>query len=155
MKPLRPAEVFRDATLKSRNFVVDNVAARLLIDCWTIPNLFHLMRTLPLSLFPFTRARTGTEDVSIMSWTQKRFTLPPKSRGCYLITDHVLTSVPEIKNYKVGLLNLFIQHTSCALSLNENCKNTTRSGRAIAKPFSLLLLMLTDFICPARSRPGC
>ncbi len=56
-----------------------------------------------------------------MSWVHKQFTLPAKSRGSYLITDHVLSSVPEIKNYKVGLLNLFVQHTSCALSLNENC----------------------------------
>lgn len=59
-----------------------------------------------------------------MSWSQKQFTLPAKSRGSYLITDHVVSSVPEIKNYKVGLLNLFVQHTSCALSLNENCMST-------------------------------
>lgn len=51
---------------------------------------------------------------------QKQFTLPSRSRGCYLVTDSVLKELPEIKNYKTGLLNLFIQHTSCALSLNEN-----------------------------------
>lgn len=53
-------------------------------------------------------------------WTQKHFTLPARSRGSYLITDTVLKELPEIRSYKVGLLNLFIQHTSCALSLNEN-----------------------------------
>ena len=57
---------------------------------------------------------------STMSWSQKTFSLPAQSRGSYLITDIVLNEVPEIKQYKVGLLNLFIQHTSCALSLNEN-----------------------------------
>jgi thiamine phosphate synthase YjbQ (UPF0047 family) len=57
-----------------------------------------------------------------MSWFQKQFTLPAKSRGSYLITDQVVSSLPEIRDYKVGLLNLFVQHTSCALSLNENCK---------------------------------
>ncbi|KAM0434469.1 hypothetical protein ACHAPT_003565 [Fusarium lateritium] len=56
-----------------------------------------------------------------MSWFQKQFTLPAKSRGSYLITDQVVSSLPEIRDYKVGLLNLFVQHTSCALSLNENC----------------------------------
>jgi len=56
-----------------------------------------------------------------MSWTQKQFTLQSRSRGSYLITDQVTAAVPEIRNYKVGLLNLFVQHTSCALSLNENC----------------------------------
>ncbi|KAK9579242.1 hypothetical protein V6Z93_009406 [Aspergillus fumigatus] len=55
-----------------------------------------------------------------MSWFQKTFTLPPRSRGSYLITDEVLSQLPEIRNYKVGMLNLFVQHTSCALSLNEN-----------------------------------
>lgn len=58
-----------------------------------------------------------------MSWFQKQFTLPAKSRGSYLITDQVVSALPEIRNYKVGLLNLFVQHTSCALSLNENCKS--------------------------------
>ncbi|CZT21293.1 probable protein yjbQ [Ramularia collo-cygni] len=60
------------------------------------------------------------------SWTQKTFTLPAKSRGSYLITDEVIKAVPEIKNYKVGILHLFIQHTSCALSLNENCDPDVR-----------------------------
>lgn len=54
------------------------------------------------------------------SWFQKQFTLPARSRGSYLITDIVLRELPEIREYKIGLLNLFIQHTSCALSLNEN-----------------------------------
>lgn len=53
-------------------------------------------------------------------WCQKQFTLPARARGSYLITDTVLRELPEIRSYKVGLLHLFIQHTSCALSLNEN-----------------------------------
>lgn len=57
-----------------------------------------------------------------MTWYQKQFTLQAKSRGSYLITDQVVSALPEIRNYKVGLLNLFVQHTSCALSLNENCE---------------------------------
>lgn len=36
------------------------------------------------------------------------------------MTDYVTNAIPEIKQYKVGLLNLFTQHTSCAISLNEN-----------------------------------
>ncbi|KAE8447929.1 hypothetical protein EG329_010001 [Mollisiaceae sp. DMI_Dod_QoI] len=67
-----------------------------------------------------------------MSWTQKTFTLPSKSRGSYLITDTVVKELPEIKNYKVGLLNLFIQHTSCALSLNENWDEDVREDMSDA-----------------------
>lgn len=66
------------------------------------------------------------ETEAKMSWAQKTFTLPTKSRGSYLITDVVEKEVPEIKDYKVGLLNLFIQHTSCALSLNENWDSEVR-----------------------------
>lgn len=55
-----------------------------------------------------------------MSWFQKTFSLAPKSRGSYLIDEEVRTALPEIKSYKVGILHLFIKHTSCALSLNEN-----------------------------------
>ncbi|KAB8211676.1 hypothetical protein BDV34DRAFT_185062 [Aspergillus parasiticus] len=61
-----------------------------------------------------------------MSWFQKTFSLPPKSRGSYLIDDEVRRELPEIKNYKVGILHLFIKHTSCALSLNENWDEDVR-----------------------------
>lgn len=36
------------------------------------------------------------------------------------MTDEFTSQLPELKNIKIGLLHLFIQHTSCALSLNEN-----------------------------------
>ncbi|KAG9246967.1 hypothetical protein BJ878DRAFT_477854 [Calycina marina] len=67
-----------------------------------------------------------------MSWTQKHLTLPAKSRGSYLITDIIISSLPELKTYKVGLLNLFIQHTSCALSLNENWDEDVREDMSDA-----------------------
>ncbi|KAK4895838.1 hypothetical protein LTR28_001899, partial [Elasticomyces elasticus] len=46
-----------------------------------------------------------SEQTSTMSWFQKTFTLPSKSRGSYLVTDAVVKELPELKNYKVGLLN--------------------------------------------------
>lgn len=64
--------------------------------------------------------------------SQKQFTLPSRSRGSYLITDTILKELPEIKNYKTGLLNLFIQHTSCALSLNENWDEDVRADMSTA-----------------------
>lgn len=67
-----------------------------------------------------------------MAWFQKTFTLPPQSRGSFLITDHVVKQLPEIKDYKVGLLHLFIQHTSCALSLNENWDSDVREDMSDA-----------------------
>jgi secondary thiamine-phosphate synthase enzyme len=79
-----------------------------------------------------------------MSWFQKQFTLPAKSRGSYLITDQVVSSLPEIRDYKVGLLNLFVQHTSCALSLNENWDSDVREDMSDA----------LDRIAPAEGPKG-
>lgn len=87
------------------------------------PSVFHYFWTLPLGLLGFSRSSSShySSSYGSMSWFQKQFTLPAKSRGSYLITDQVVAALPELREYKVGLLNLFIQHTSCAISLNENC----------------------------------
>jgi len=95
------------------------------------PNLFHLIWSAPLALI-FGNYPSETDTFNSMTWTQKQFTLQPKSRGSYLITDQVVQAVPEIRNYKVGLLNLFIQHTSCALSLNENFDTDVREDMSDA-----------------------
>lgn len=67
-----------------------------------------------------------------MSWFQKQFTLPSRSRGSYLISDHVESELPELRNYKTGILHLFVQHTSCALSLNENWDDDVRADMSDA-----------------------
>ncbi|KAL2106517.1 hypothetical protein VUR80DRAFT_6598 [Thermomyces stellatus] len=59
-------------------------------------------------------------------WFQKQLTLPAASRGSYLVTDRITSQLPEIAEYRVGLLHLFVQHTSCALSLNENWDDDVR-----------------------------
>lgn len=59
-------------------------------------------------------------------WTQKQLLLSPYSRGFHLITDQVLAQLPELKNIEVGILNLFLQHTSASISLNENADPTVR-----------------------------
>ncbi|CAK9438652.1 uncharacterized protein LODBEIA_P28760 [Lodderomyces beijingensis] len=61
------------------------------------------------------------------SWDQVTFSLSPRSKGCYLITNEVLDKVPQIKQYEVGMLNLFLQHTSAGLTLNENCDPDVRA----------------------------
>ena len=71
-------------------------------------------------------------QVGTMSWFQKQFTLPSKARGSYLITDTVMKEVPEIKQYKVGILHLFMQHTSAGLSMNENWDSEVREDMSDA-----------------------
>ena len=61
-----------------------------------------------------------------MSWQQKVITLKPRIRGFHLIDNEILIQIPELTNYKVGLLHLFIQHTSASLTINENADPTVR-----------------------------
>jgi secondary thiamine-phosphate synthase enzyme len=51
--------------------------------------------------------------------------LPAYSRGFHIITDQILDAVRELPEN--GLLNIFIQHTSAALSINENADSTVLS----------------------------
>ena len=53
------------------------------------------------------------------------FSLKARRRGFHLITDEIMEHIPQLP--KVGLLNLFIQHTSCALSICENWDSSVRS----------------------------
>jgi secondary thiamine-phosphate synthase enzyme len=55
-----------------------------------------------------------------MAWFQKQLELPPFRRGFHLITDRVLAALTEISRIDVGLLHVFIQHTSASLTINEN-----------------------------------
>ncbi|KAL1670596.1 hypothetical protein GGF50DRAFT_93450 [Schizophyllum commune] len=55
-----------------------------------------------------------------MGW-QKTFSLSRRAKGCHLVTDEVQTQIKDgLKGVKVGMLYLFIKHTSCGLTLNEN-----------------------------------
>lgn len=51
-----------------------------------------------------------------------------RKRGFHLITTEVLHALPEIKEIKTGICQVFIQHTSASLTLNENVDYTVREG---------------------------
>lgn len=59
-------------------------------------------------------------------WLQRKIILSPKPRGFHLITSDILSELPQIKEYSVGTLHLFIQHTSASLTINENADPTVR-----------------------------
>jgi secondary thiamine-phosphate synthase enzyme len=61
-----------------------------------------------------------------MDWIQQRLTLDPKPRGFHLITDEVRRAVPELETFRVGLLHVFLQHTSASLTINENAAPAVR-----------------------------
>ncbi len=55
-----------------------------------------------------------------MSWFQEAIELPAKPRGFHLVTPDILAKLPQLGAVRVGLLHLFLQHTSASLSINEN-----------------------------------
>ena len=59
-------------------------------------------------------------------WFQTKVTLKGYSRGFHIITDNILINAPEIKKVSFGMLNLFIQHTSASISINENSDPSVR-----------------------------
>jgi secondary thiamine-phosphate synthase enzyme len=57
---------------------------------------------------------------------QVEFALAAKHRGCHLVTREIIDRLPKPLP-KAGLLNLFVKHTSCTLSINENADPDVRS----------------------------
>ena len=60
-------------------------------------------------------------------WIQKTILLQPRPQGFHLITDEVLRQIPEINQVQVGILHLFLQHTSASLAINENADPSVRA----------------------------
>ena len=62
-----------------------------------------------------------------MNWYQTQILISPNNRGFCLITDEIINQIPEILKFKVGILHLFINHTSASLTINENTDPTVRA----------------------------
>lgn len=60
-------------------------------------------------------------------WLQKEFTLRSRNKGFHLITDEILSNIPEIHQIKIGLINILLKHTSASLTLNENADPDVRT----------------------------
>lgn len=59
-------------------------------------------------------------------WLQTQCCLAARSRGFHLVTGEILRHVPQLEQISVGLLHVFIQHTSASLTINENADPTVR-----------------------------
>jgi secondary thiamine-phosphate synthase enzyme len=59
-------------------------------------------------------------------WAQKEIILKNNKRGFHLITNKIVQNLPEIKTISIGLLHIFIKHTSASLTLNENADQSVR-----------------------------
>jgi secondary thiamine-phosphate synthase enzyme len=59
-------------------------------------------------------------------WYQREIRLRPRTRGCHLVTDEVVAKLPELAGCQLGLLHVFIKHTSASLTINENADPSVR-----------------------------
>lgn len=59
-------------------------------------------------------------------WVQYEITLRPRDRGFHLISQEVIRALPELGDFRVGLLNILIKHTSASLTINENADPSVR-----------------------------
>ncbi|TFK41064.1 hypothetical protein BDQ12DRAFT_678825 [Crucibulum laeve] len=67
-----------------------------------------------------------------MGW-QKTFTLSKNAKGCHLVTDEIVAQIkPALENIEIGMLFLFLQHTSAALTVNENFDKDVRRDMDMA-----------------------
>ena len=62
-----------------------------------------------------------------MFWHQTIVRLRSRPRGFHLVTSELVSAVPELRRVKVGVLQLFIQHTSASLAVNENADPDVRA----------------------------
>ena len=60
-----------------------------------------------------------------MQIVQKTMSLKGR-RGFHLVTEEIISKIPEIRNMQAGNLHVFIKHTSAGLTINENADPTVR-----------------------------
>ena len=78
-----------------------------------------------------------------MKTFQKTIRLSQKSRGYHIITRELLQQLPEIEEITTGIAHFFIQHTSAALTINENADPSVRRdfethfNRTVPEDFNL------------------
>jgi secondary thiamine-phosphate synthase enzyme len=62
-----------------------------------------------------------------MSWQQVEIRMRPRPRGFHLVTREIVEALPDLARMRVGVLHLFIQHTSASLAVNENADPDVRA----------------------------
>ncbi|KAJ1990426.1 hypothetical protein GGI25_003536 [Coemansia spiralis] len=67
------------------------------------------------------------------AWSQITHTFPARSKGSHLVTSEIERAISkDLQQYKIGMCNLFLQHTSASLCLNENVCQEVRTDLTMA-----------------------
>src|SRR6478752_6009950 len=62
-----------------------------------------------------------------MQFFQTEIRLEPRPRGFHLITREIVSALPNLARVRVGFVQLFLQHTSASLTINENADPDVRA----------------------------
>jgi len=66
-------------------------------------------------------------------WYQHEISITAPSRGCHLITNDIYKAIKDdLSSIKIGMANLFVQHTSASLTINENADPDVRRDMEMA-----------------------
>ena len=85
-----------------------------------------------LSSSTSSNSATSSATMPTQHWFQKKIIVTAPSRGCHLITNDIMKAVgSDMRNIDVGLCNLFVQHTSASLTINENADPDVRTDLEI------------------------
>jgi secondary thiamine-phosphate synthase enzyme len=77
-------------------------------------------------LFGFRERRRSLEKMNHMKIYQQAVSLKQRARGFHIITNEILQAMPQISQISEGICQVFIQHTSASLTINENADPTVR-----------------------------
>ena len=76
---------------------------------------------------------TTTTNTGIPQWFQHEITITAPSRGCHLITGDIQKAISkDLGKIRIGMCNLFVQHTSASLTINENADPDVRRDMEVA-----------------------
>ena len=77
-------------------------------------------------------------------WQQTLITLRARPRGFHLVTDELIHGLPELRECRVGLLHLWLQHTSASLTINENADPAVRRDFDSCQSWSITNLLFAS-----------
>ena len=72
-----------------------------------------------------------------MKIIQRKITLEPYARGFHLITNNIVSAIPELQDIQAGWMQVFIQHTSASLTINEDADPSVR--RDFERHFNVMI----------------
>ena len=86
-----------------------------------------------LSESNYKETKSAMPKIPTPVWFQHEISITAPSRGCHLVTSKINDAIKnDIRNIKIGMANLFIQHTSASLTINENADPDVRRDMEVA-----------------------